>query len=44
MRTVVVLVVKKNGPANAADLRDWGSIPGLGGSPGGGHGSPLQYS
>ena len=36
--------MKKNGPANAADLRDWGSIPGLGGSPGGGHGSPLQYS
>ena len=26
------------------DLRDAGSIPGLGRSPGGGHGSPLQYS
>ena len=39
----VVLVVK-NLPANAGDLRDAGSIPGLGGSPGGGHGNPLQYS
>ena len=26
------------------DLRDSGSIPGLGRSPGGGHGNPLQYS
>ena len=26
------------------DLRDAGSVPGLGRSPGGGHGSPLQYS
>ena len=26
------------------DARDVGSIPGLGGSPGGGNGSPLQYS
>ena len=39
----VVLVVK-NLPANAGDIRDEGSIPGLGRSPGGGHGSPLQYS
>ena len=39
----VVLVVK-NPPANAGDARDEGSIPGLGRSPGGGHGSPLQYS
>ena len=31
-------------PANAGDLRDAGSIPGSGRSPGGGHGSPLQYS
>ena len=29
---------------NAGDIRDLGSIPGLGRSPGGGHGSPLQYS
>ena len=41
--TQVALVVK-NSPANAGDIRDAGSIPGLGRSPGGGHGSPLQYS
>ena len=34
----------KNPPPNAADARDVGSIPGLGRSPGGGHGNPLQYS
>ena len=36
----------KNTPANAADTRDVGSIPGLGRSPGVGVGSgtPLQYS
>ena len=34
----------KNWPANAGDLGDRGSIPGLGRSPGGGHGNPLQYS
>ena len=39
----VVLVVK-NLPANAGDIRDPGSIPGLRRSPGGGHGNPLQYS
>ena len=33
----------KNAPANAGDRRDVGSIPGMGRSPGGGHGSPLQY-
>ena len=33
--------VVKNLPANA---RDTGSIPGLGRSPGGGYGNPLQYS
>jgi len=36
----VVLVVK-NLPANAGDLRDMGSIQGSGRSPGGGHGNPL---
>ena len=30
--------------ANAGDIRDVGSIPGLGRSLGGGHGNPLQYS
>ena len=39
----VVLVVK-NPPANAADIRDMGSIPGLGRYPEGGHGNLLQYS
>ena len=39
----MVLVVK-NLPANAGDIRDSGLIPGLGRSPGGGHGNPLQYS
>ena len=34
----------KNLPANAGDIRDAGSIPGLGRSPGEGHGNPLQYS
>ena len=30
--------------ANAGDMRDAGSIPGSGRSPGGGHGNLLQYS
>ena len=34
----------KNPPANAGDVRDTGSIPGLGRSLGGGHSNPLQYS
>ena len=39
-----VALVVKNPPANAGDVRDLGSIPGLGRPPGGGHGNPLQYS
>ena len=39
----VVLVVR-NPPVNAGDIRDMGSIPGLGRSPGGGDGNSLQYS
>ena len=39
----VVLVVK-NLPVNAGDIRDMGLILGLGRSPGGGNGNPLQYS
>ena len=39
----VVLVVK-NPPANAGDIRDTGSIPGSGRFPGEGHDNPLQYS
>ena len=34
----------KNPSANAGDLRDAGSITGLGRSPGVGNGTPLQYS
>ena len=37
-------LVVKNLPANAGDIRDLGSIPGSGRSPGGGHGNPLQHS
>ena len=36
--------VVKNSPAHAGDTRDVGSIPGLGRSPGGGHGNPLQFA
>ena len=39
-----VALVVKNTPANAGDIRDVGSIPGLGSSPRGGHGSLLKYS
>ena len=38
----MVLVVK-NLPASAGDIRDTALIPGLGRSPGGGHGNPLQF-
>ena len=34
----------KEAACNAGDTGDAGSIPGLGGDPGGGHGNPLQYS
>ena len=43
MASWVVLVVK-NPPANAGDIRDVGSIPGSGRSSGGRHGNGLQYS
>ena len=36
--------VIKNLPASAGDIRDVGSIPGLGRSPAVGNGNPLQYS
>ena len=35
-------LVVKNPPASAGDIRDVGSIPGSGRSPGGGHGNPLE--
>ena len=34
----------RNLPANEGDVRDMASVPGLGRSPAGGHGNPLQYS
>ena len=37
------MLVVKNLPANAGDVRDVGSIP-SGRSPAGGHGNPLRYS
>ena len=39
-----VALVVKNPPASEGDVRDLGSVPGLGRSLGGGHGNPLQYS
>ena len=33
-----------NGKVSVCNVGDLGSIPGLGRSPGGGHGNPLQYS
>ena len=40
-RTSLVALMVKNPAANTGDM---GSIPGLGRSPGGGHGNPLQDS
>ena len=39
-----VALVVKNPPANAGDVRDASSIPGLGRSAGEEHSNPLQYS
>ena len=41
---VPVALVVKNLPTSAGYIRDVGSIPGLGRSPGRQHGNPLQYS
>ena len=38
------MVKKKNLPADEGDVRDVGSIPGSGRSPGEGTDNPLQYS
>ena len=43
MASQVALAVK-NPPANEGDIREAGSIPGSGRSPGGGPGNLLQYS
>ena len=39
-----VALVVKNTPANAREVRDAGSVPASGRSPGGGHGNPFQCS
>ena len=39
-----VALVVKNPTANARDIRNMGSVPGLGRSPGEGNSYPLQYS
>ena len=44
MRVFQVALMVKNLPANAADARDTGSIPGLGRSTGVRKGNLLQYS
>ena len=38
-----VALVAKKPLADAGDVRDTGSVPGLGRSPGEGHGNPFQY-
>ena len=43
-RASQVELVVKNPLASAGDVRNMGSIPGSGRSPGAGHGNPLQYS
>ena len=42
IRVSQVALVVKNLPANAGHIRDLGSIPGLGRSPGAGHSNPFQ--
>ena len=44
VRPSQVVLVVKNPPARAEDVRDTGLIPGSGRSPGGGYSNPLQYS
>ena len=43
-RVAEMAPVVKNPPANTGDLKDLSLILGLGQSPGGGNGNPLQYS
>ena len=43
-RASQVVILVKNLPASATDIRDVGSIPGSGRFPGGQHSNPLQYS
>ena len=44
LKNVCLNELLKNPPANARDVRDTSSVHGLGRSPGGQHGNPLQYS
>ena len=44
LRASQVVLVVKNLPANAGDLKDTCFIPETGRFPGGEHGNPLQYS
>ena len=43
LRASQMALVVKNLPANAGDVKEVGSIPGLGRTPGGGRGNPLRY-
>ena len=44
VRASQVVLVVKTLPTSGADLREVGSVPESGRSPGGGHGNPLQFS
>ena len=44
LRASQVALVVKNAAASVGDIKHLDSIPGLGRSPGGGHGNPLQCS
>ena len=43
-RASQVVLVIKNPPGDAGDIKGVGLTPGVGKSPGGGHGNSLQYS
>ena len=43
-KITVLALVGRSAPVSAGDLRDMGSGPGLGRSPGGGHDNQLKYS
>ena len=43
-RASQVALVVRNSPLNDRDIRNMGSIPGLGGSSGGGHGNSFKCS
>ena len=44
MDAMAVFPGGSDGKESLCNVRDLGSIPGLGRFPGGGHGNPLQYS